>query len=68
MMKEGVPPGIDLLLQKALDLLSDEPGSLLYRGPDRWLALPPGAIGDVLVCGDGALPEWRDPDLIPWGR
>lgn len=68
MMKEEVLPGIDLLLQKALDLLSDEPGSLLYRGLDRWIALPPGHVGDVLICDEGAMPAWRDPALVPFGR
>lgn len=67
MMKDVVVPGIDLLLQKSLDLLSDQPGSLLYRGLDRWVALPPGNVGDVLICGEGALPEWRDPALVPFG-
>lgn len=48
-------------LQKLLDVLGDEPGSILVRGPDRWIALPPGNLGDVLVIGDGGVPEWRDP-------
>lgn len=68
MMQEGLNPPIDALLQRALDLLGDEPGSLLYRGLDRWIALPPGNIGDVLICDEGAMPAWRDPALVPFGR
>lgn len=68
MMYDGLNPPIDILLQRALDLLSEQPGSLLYRGLDRWVALPPGNVGDVLICNEGALPEWRDPALVPFGR
>lgn len=54
-------------MQGLLDVLGTEPGSILMRGPDLWIALPPGNIGDVLVIGDTGLPEWRDPAQVPFG-
>lgn len=54
------------LLQAVLDVIGDTEGSILIRGPDRWIALPPGNIGDVLVVGDGGFPEWRDPADVPF--
>lgn len=51
-------------LQRLLDVLGDTPGSILIRGPDKWIALPPGDLGDVLVVGDGGLPEWVDPSTV----
>jgi len=53
-------------LQQMLDLLGDVPGSILVRGPDRWLSLPPGPIGYVLVIGAGGVPEWVDPSTVPF--
>lgn len=57
-----------LRLQKLLDVIGNVPGSILVRGPDSWIALLPGNIGDVLVINDGGLPEWRDPALVPFGN
>lgn len=54
-------------LQRILDVIGNQPGSILVRGPDVWIALPPGNIGDVLVIGEGAMPEWRDPADIDFG-
>lgn len=51
-------------LQAIMDVIGNVPGSILVRGPDVWLALPPGNMGDVLVIGDGGVPEWRDPALV----
>lgn len=58
-------PGYDQL-QAIMDTIGDTPGSILVRGPDRWIALPPGNLGDVLVVGDGGVPEWRDPADVPF--
>jgi len=57
----------DQLLNKLLDVIGAEPGSILIRGPDRWIALAPGNIGDVLVINEGAIPEWRDPADVTFG-
>lgn len=54
-------------LQRLLDLIGSTPGSILVRGPDVWIALQPGNIGDVLVIGDGAIPEWVDPSTVTFG-
>lgn len=54
-------------LQRVLDVIGAEPGSILVRGPSKWIALPPGNLGDVLVIGDGGLPEWRDPAEVSFG-
>lgn len=54
----------DERLQNLLDVLSDEPGAILVRGPDTWIALPPGPVGYVLVIGDGGVPTWADPATI----
>lgn len=53
-------------LQRLLDIIGDTPGSILARGPDMWIAIPPGNAGDVLVIGDGGIPEWRDPTTVPF--
>lgn len=49
------------LLQQLFDAISNVPGAILVRGPDRWIGLKPGNVGDVLVINDGGFPEWRDP-------
>lgn len=54
-------------VQELLDVLGTTPGSIMIRGPDRWVALLPGEIGFVLVINNGGLPEWRDPALVPFG-
>lgn len=53
-------------LQRLLDLIGATPGSILVRGPNTWIALPPGNLGDVLVIGDGAIPKWVDPATVPF--
>ena len=45
-----------------MDVIGSEPGSILVRGPDMWIALPPGNVGDILVINDGAMPEWMSYD------
>lgn len=55
-------------LQALLDVIGNVQGSILVRGPDRWIALEPGPIGYVLVIGDGGVPEWQDPANIPFGN
>jgi len=49
-------------LQAIMDVIGSEPGSILVRGPDMWIALPPGNVGDILVINDGAMPEWMSYD------
>lgn len=49
-----------------LDAIGGTPGAILVRGPDRWVALPPGNIGDVLIINDGGMPEWVDPTTVPF--
>lgn len=55
-----IDPGADpeALLQRMLDMISNEPGSILYRGPDGWVALAPTQAGDVLTLSDDLLPVW----------
>lgn len=53
-------------LQALLDVLSSDPGAILCRGPDTWIAIPPGPLGWVLVIGPGGMPEWADPKTIPF--
>lgn len=54
-------------LQRILDTLGSEEGSILVRGPDIWFALPPGNWGDVLVIGAGGVPEWVAPSEVTFG-
>lgn len=58
-----IDPGADPaeLMQILLDMFSDQPGALLYRGPDGWEALLPGNAGDVLTLNDNLLPSWQPP-------
>jgi len=47
-----------------LDALGVEPGSMLYRGTDWWMAIPPGLPGYVLTAPD----DLNDPPLwLPGG-
>lgn len=46
------------ILQLLLDVLSDEPGAILYRGADMWEALPPENPGDALIIGPHGFPIW----------
>lgn len=48
-------------VSKALDLIGQEPGSILYRGPQYWEALPPGTPGQILVVNANGYPEWQNP-------
>lgn len=42
-----------------LDLISQTPGAILYRGEIKWSALAPGAAGNVLTSqGPGNAPTW----------
>lgn len=52
-------------VQNALDVLSQDPGAIIYRGADGWLALPPGPTGYVLAIGTDGLPGWYDPNNLP---
>lgn len=52
---------VDILterLRKALDVLGCEPGMILIRGEDRWIALPAGQIGQILAIGEDLMPGW----------
>lgn len=51
-------------LQRLLDAIGQEPGSILIRGADRWIALPPGEVGDVLTINDGGMPAWVAPGTV----
>jgi hypothetical protein len=53
-------------LQGLLDVIGSKEGSILVRGPKRWIALEPGPIGYVLVINDGGFPEWVDPATVPF--
>lgn len=49
-------------LTELLDILGFEPGSVLFRGPEFWEALPPGQVGQVLTAGDAGTPvRWANP-------
>lgn len=48
-------------LQELLDLISDQPGAILYRGPNRWEAVTPNNIGDQLTLSADLLPVWLPP-------
>lgn len=52
-------------LREALDVLGQTPGSILYRDQDRWRALEPGNIGDVLAIDTDGMPGWFDPAELP---
>lgn len=41
-----------------LDIITNAPGSMLYRGEDYWLALPPGASEQTLKMGEDGFPLW----------
>lgn len=54
-------------IQEALDVLSQTPGAILYRDEDRWRALEPTQVGDVLALDTDLLPGWFPPDQLPEG-
>lgn len=43
-------------LTELLDILGFAPGSILFRGPEFWEALPPGNAGEVLTTSGALLP------------
>jgi hypothetical protein len=49
-------------LSESLDILSQTPGTILFRGPDYWQPLPVGTPGQMLaVAPDGTSFEWINP-------
>jgi len=48
-------------LQLVLDMLSSEPGAILYRGEQKWEALLPSASGEVLTLDANLMPSWQQP-------
>lgn len=50
-----------------LEAIGQIEGSLLYRAVDRWRALKPGELGQVLAIGYDGMPGWYDPDNLPNG-
>lgn len=59
---------------RALDIISQTPGSILFRGNDFWTYIPPGQPGQVLASGGADQPpfwsdggggggEWAPPNL-----
>lgn len=48
-------------VQQCLDLISDTPGAILVRGPDRWIGLVPDHPGQILVADENGMPQWIDP-------
>lgn len=52
----------DAFITASLDAISSDPGAILYRDPTGWIALPPGAAGQVLgMDPTGQFPEWISP-------
>lgn len=45
-------------IREGLDVLGQTPGSILYRDEDRWRALEPGEIGQVLAIDTDGMPGW----------
>lgn len=57
----------------SLDILSQVEGTILYRGPDFWMALPPGPSGAYLRMDPATdLPMWQEapPPVVQayWNR
>jgi len=53
-------------IQPLLDTVTDEPGSILVRGPDGWVGLAPGADGYFLASnGAGFAPSWEAAAAAP---
>jgi hypothetical protein len=55
-----------MVSQYNLDILGDQPGMIVIRSPDAWIALPIGSEDDVLVV-TGGLPSWAAPPIGPSG-
>lgn len=47
--------------QIVLDLITEDPGSMLFRSPQLWSPLAPGLPGTTLRIGEDGLPTW-EPD------
>lgn len=47
--------------QLVLDLITDIPGSMLFRSPIGWIAISPGSAGQLLTYEDDEHIEWRPP-------
>lgn len=45
-------------VSNALDILGQAPGTVLVRGPDRWIALEPESAGLFLEVGEDGIPFW----------
>lgn len=43
----------------SLDVINQQPGSILFRGPQFWEALGPASPGQVLVMGPDSQPAWE---------
>jgi len=48
-------------MQATLDLISTQPGAILYRGYNDWEAAAPDHPGQILVIQANGLPAWQDP-------
>lgn len=45
----------------SLDVITHTPGTMLYRGADDWIAIPPGTVDQVLTYQSAATPPaWTD--------
>lgn len=45
-------------VSESLDILSQQPGSILARGETYWAEIPAGDEGQILVMGPDGLPSW----------
>ena len=52
-------------LQRLLDMISDQPGAILYRADDRWRALVPDRPGLVLTLNERRMPAWLPDGWTP---
>lgn len=52
-------------ISKDLDLLAgNTPGTIMWRGPQRWQGLAPGSAGQLLALDNsGQAVEWADPSI-----
>lgn len=61
----ALTPEVYATLQEFLDVLSQTPGAIIYRGADSWEALEPGPVGYILSLNASQIPYWRDPATLP---
>lgn len=62
--EQGVIYSMSFIAQvsEALDAITQQPGTLLWRSEDRWHPIPPGTPGNVLTYqGTEDPPEWLPP-------